>query len=242
MRRLLLPVVATLLTAACSTAASTPGDSASTVSTPSASATPTTSASSTPAVGAARTTRQVVFFGDSYFVGGGCSPKRSRDMAAIAGNLLGYRPVVRGFGGTGFVATNPDYGGPDYLTQVTGGALAADHPSLVVIEGGDNDIGFPVDQIDQQARKVLKFAQHLYPDANLVLMGAMQTYGDFSQTDGINTGLRAVAKKLGVSFINPQKWTFGHDDYLCSDYVHPTYDAHQILGAKLAKKLAKRGA
>ena len=48
-----------------------------------------------------------LFFGDSYFVGGGCSPDAKLDMAWLAGERLGYRPVVRGGGGTGFVAGEP---------------------------------------------------------------------------------------------------------------------------------------
>ena len=68
---------------------------------------------------------RALFFGDSYFVGGGCSPDRKRDMAYLAGVELGYRPVVRGAGGTGFVAANPDYDLPPYLDQIRDGALDA---------------------------------------------------------------------------------------------------------------------
>jgi acyl-CoA thioesterase I len=247
-RRLLVPVVATLsLLAACSSAA-TPAASPAPSAAPSSSVpTASASAAATPADAPVtrsedRAAKRALFFGDSYFVGGGCSPDRTRDMAAIAGRKLGYTPIVRGYGGTGFVATNPDYDGPDYLTQIAQGSIDVPNVSLVVIEGGDNDVGFKVSDIKRNARKVLKIARAKHPRARLVLMGAMQTYGNFSQTDGINDGLRSVARSLGVPFINPQKWTYGNDQWLCSDYVHPTYAGHQVLGAKLARKLAKRGA
>src|SRR4051812_46306358 len=67
------------------------------------------------AAGAAKRLPRAVFFGDSYFVGGGCSPDPTRDMAQLAGLALGYRPVIRGAGGTGFVMANPDYGLLPYL-------------------------------------------------------------------------------------------------------------------------------
>jgi len=37
-------------------------------------------------------------------------------------------------------------------------------------------------------------------------------------------------------------WVAGHDDWLCDDYVHPTYAGHVALGHRLAKALRKRGA
>jgi acyl-CoA thioesterase-1 len=190
----------------------------------------------------ARKSATALFFGDSYFVGGGCSPDRTRDMAYLAGVQLGYRPVVRGAGGTGFVGSNPAYDAPDYLTQIDQGALRVRDPKLVVIEGGSNDTGFPVARIKKNARKVLSIADRLYPDARLVLMGPIQTYGDYSETDAIKVGLRQVARSMGVPFINAQKWTAGHDEWLCSDYVHPTPEGQVQLGARLAEALAKRGA
>ena len=190
----------------------------------------------------AKKAAKALFFGDSYFVGGGCSPDRNQDMAYLAGSALGYAPVVRGAGGTGFVGSNPDYDAPDYLTQIDQGALKVRDPKLVVIEGGSNDTGFPVSKIKKNARTVLKIADQLYPDARLILMGPIQTFGSYSETDGIKIGLRQVARSLGVPFINAQKWTAGHDEWLCSDYVHPTYEGHAQIGARLAEALAKRGA
>jgi hypothetical protein len=78
---------------------------------------------------AERQAPRALFFGDSYFVGGGCSPDREQDMAWLAGVELGYRPVVRGAGGTGFVAGNADYGIKPYLAQIRDGALDARHPA-----------------------------------------------------------------------------------------------------------------
>jgi lysophospholipase L1-like esterase len=37
-------------------------------------------------------------------------------------------------------------------------------------------------------------------------------------------------------------WLAGHPDWLCDDYVHPTYAAQTPLGERLAKALRKRGA
>jgi acyl-CoA thioesterase I len=191
---------------------------------------------------ASRQARTALFFGDSYFVGGGCSPDPERGMAEVAGVELGYAPVMRGAGGTGFVQANPAYGIPPYLAQIRDGAFDVSHPALVVVEGGSNDVGRSLSRIKHNARKVLLIARKRFPDALLILVGPMQTYGPYSETDGIRDGLKSVARRLGIRFVNPQKWTDGHDDWLCSDYVHPTYEGHRILGERLARALARRGA
>jgi acyl-CoA thioesterase I len=191
---------------------------------------------------AERQAPRALFFGDSYFVGGGCSPDREQDMAWLAGVELGYRPVVRGAGGTGFVAGNTDYGIKPYLAQIRDGALDARHPHLVVIEGGTNDVGQPLDRVRRNATKVLRIAQRKYPRALVVLVGPMDTLGGYDDTDPVKDTLRTVARKLDLPFVNPQKWTAGRDDLLCDDYVHPTYQGHVYLGHRLAAALDKRGA
>jgi len=191
---------------------------------------------------AAKPAARALFFGDSYFVGGGCSPDRNADMAALAGRELGYRPVVRGAGGTGFVQANPEYDLPPYLAQIQDGALDVKDPRLVVIQGGSNDVGEPVAQVRTNARKILKIARGKYPHAVLVLVGPMDTYGGYADSAPIRNALRSVARHLHVPFVDAMKWMAGHDDLLCSDYVHPTYAGHAYLGHRLAKALAKHGA
>ena len=185
---------------------------------------------------------RALFFGDSYFVGGGCSPQATRDMAYLAGTALGYRPTVRGAGGTGFVAANPDYDLPAYLAQIHDGALDARHPALVVIEGGSNDLGFPLSPIRRNAAKVLRIAQKKYPRALLVLVGPMDPYGGYNDTIPVRNALRAVAHKVGVPFIDDMTWLQDRPGQLCDDYDHPTYAAGVTLGHRLAKALHKRGA
>jgi lysophospholipase L1-like esterase len=185
---------------------------------------------------------RALFFGDSYFVGGGCSPDRTQDMAYLAGTSLGYRTTVRGAGGTGFVAGNPDYDLPPYLAQIRAGALDVKNPRLVVIAGGSNDVGFPVAKIQRHATRILHIAGKKYPHATLVLVGPMDPYGGYADSTPIRDGLRAVAKKVGVPFVDDLTWLQKHPDWLCDDYVHPTYAAEVALGRMLAKALAKRGA
>jgi lysophospholipase L1-like esterase len=229
-RRTLAPLLAVLCAALL---ASVAGDAPAHAMTPR----PTSSAPS-----ADRGHPRALFFGDSYFVGGGCSPDAKQDMAYLAGTELGYRPTVRGAGGTGFVAANPEYDIPPYLAQIHDGALDLRNPALVVIAGGSNDIGQPVDQIKKNARKILRIARTKYPRALLVLVGPMDPYGGYADSIPIRDALQVVAKRLDVPFIDDMTWLAGHPEWLCDDYVHPTYAAGGPLGQRLAKALRKHGA
>jgi acyl-CoA thioesterase I len=222
-RRILALVVVALLTSA-------------TFSAPARAMTPRPTAS------AERGHPRALFFGDSYFVGGGCSPDAKRGMAYLAGTDLGYRTTVRGAGGTGFVAANPDYDLPPYLAQIQDGALDLRNPELLVIGGGSNDVGLPVDQVKKNARKILRIAAHKYPRALLVLVGPLDPYGGYDDSIPIRDALRGVAKKLAVPFIDDMTWLAGHPEWLCDDYVHPTYAAQGALAKRLAEALRRRGA
>nr|WP_237448082.1 SGNH/GDSL hydrolase family protein [Nocardioides flavescens] len=243
---MIAPVVAALLVVSGCGATDAGGPAASDPSPAASSAAPSSSSESTVPSSApdSRARRTALFFGDSYFVGGGCSPDASQDMAAVAGAQLGYRTVIRGAGGTGFVTANPEYGIPAYLEQIAQGAfdVPGRAPSLVVIEGGSNDYGQPTATIRRNAGKILRIAARDFPGALVVLVGPMQTYGQLSQSEPIKRTLRSLARKRGVPFVNMQRWVYGQDGLLCSDYDHPTYATHQALGQRLAQALAKRGA
>ncbi len=226
MRRTLAPLLAVLCALLLSASLSEPAGAMSPRSTASAE----------------RAQPRALFFGDSYFVGGGCSPEAKQDMAYLAGTRLGYRPTVRGAGGTGFVAANPEYDLPPYLAQIHDGALDLRHPELVVIAGGSNDVGQPVDRIKRNARKILRIARKKYPRALLVLVGPLDPYGGYADSIPVRDALRGVAKQLDVPFVDDMTWLAGHPEWLCDDYVHPTYAAQGPLGQRLAKALRKRGA
>ena len=118
-------------------------------------------------------------------------------MAYLAGTDLGYRTTVRGAGGTGFVAANPEYDIPPYLEQIRDGALDVRNPELVVIAGGSNDWGRPVGQVRKNARKILRIAAQKYPRALLVLVGPLDTYGGYDDSIPIRDALRGVARTAG---------------------------------------------
>ncbi len=113
---------------------------------------------------------------------------------------------------------------------------------LVVIAGGSNDVGLPVAQVKKNATKILRIARTQVPAG---AAGPGRADGPVRRLRRQHPDPRrpqAVAKKLDVPFIDDMTWLAGHPDWLCDDYVHPTYAAQGPLGERLAKALRKRGA
>ena len=182
-----------------------------------------------------------LFFGDSYIVGGGYTGPRN-SMGAIAARRLGWKYHVRGGGGTGFVSGNPDYGIPAFLGQIRNGALDVGPVDWLVIEGGGNDKNDDPGLVTRRAVRTLKAAAERHPEARLVLVGTMDpTVDSFTDTDGVIGALGAAARRLGIPYINAQRWLEGRPALVGPDYDHPTPAGHRVCGGKLAKALRALG-
>jgi lysophospholipase L1-like esterase len=184
---------------------------------------------------------RALFFGDSYFIGGGYTGEEN-SMARLASNRLGWDSEVRGGGGTGFVTANLEFGLGTYLEQIERGAFDVGPRRWVVIQGGNNDRGAPLADVNRNARKVVRIAQRTFPNAKVVLMGPLDSDGDYAESRPMMKLLRKVARKRGVPFINDMKWLKGHYDLIGPDFVHPYPEGHRLLGRKLAKALRNLGA
>jgi lysophospholipase L1-like esterase len=182
-----------------------------------------------------------LFFGDSYIIGGAYTgPQNS--MGAIAARRLGWRYQIRGGGGTGFVAGNPDYGIPSFLGQIRQGALDVGPVDWLVVEGGGNDKDDDPGLVTRRAVRTLKAAAKRHPEARLVLVGTMDpTVDGFSDTDAVIGALAAAAQQLGIPYIDAQHWLEGHPELVGPDYDHPTPAGHRLCGRKLARALRALG-
>jgi lysophospholipase L1-like esterase len=197
-----------------------------------------TAAPSTPTAAARAAGKpRSLFFGDSYIIGGAYTgPQNS--MGAIAARRLGWKYQIRGGGGTGFVAGNPDYAIPSFIGQIRAGALDVGPVDWLVIEGGGNDKYDDPGLVTRRAVRTLKAAAKRHPEARLVLVGTMDpTVDSFTDTDAVIGAMAAAARKVGIPYINAQHWLEGRPELVGPDYDHPTPAGHRLCGSKLAKAL-----
>ena len=218
------------------------GDGAFAAAAPSTPATPSTeSASATTTSSAARGRPRALYFGDSYFIGGGYTTE-TNSMARLASNRLGWVSEINGGGGTGFVQTNDEYELGSYLDQIAAGAFDVGPRRWVVIQGGNNDVTQPLDQVRANARRVVRIAQQTFPRARVVLVGPLDTDSDHTDLIPIIQVLRGAANKRSVPFISMKNWLAGHYDLIGPDYTHPYPKGHRICARKLTRALLALGA
>lgn len=184
---------------------------------------------------------RALFFGDSYFIGGGYTDA-SNSMAQLAANKLGWSAAITGGGGTGFVQGNPEYNLPNFLGQIENGAFDVGRRSWVVIEGGNDDRFLDQKVVGKNARKVIRIAQRRFPSATIVIVGPLDTDGDFSDTTPVAKTMRKAAAKREVAFVDARAWLKGHYDLIGPDYTHPYPEGHKICARKLTRALRNLGA
>ena len=113
------------------------------------------------------------------------------------------------------------------------------------------DVVFPLDStrrfVDQalvgkNARQLLRIAPRKWPDARVVLVGPLDTDGDYSDTTPVAKTLRKAANRRDVPFVDARKWLKGHFDLIGPDYTHPYPKGHRICATKLTRALRRLGA
>lgn len=169
-------------------------------------------------------TTRVDVLGDSYSVGTTLPDPQQQAWDVLLARHEHWNLIVRGIGRTGFV--NGGYcGDQNFLTRV--GQVLADHPQLVVVEGGLNDAGQP--GIGTAARAVLASIPATIP---VVVVGPTDAPGrSGADKRVIDSELAAAA---GKRYISPLSWQlqFGPDG------IHMTADGNRVLADHLASAFA----
>lgn len=155
---------------------------------------------------------------------------------------LGYRTVLRGAGGTGYVRGNGTVG--NYYTALTQQqwVLPWGTPKLVVLQGGGNDAGNASDaQITEAAKKMIREVRRTYPESRLIMVGVVSSAegAGGSRRAAVDTLLAGVADEQEVQFLSVGDWwtRFSLGAGLEPDGRHFTSGGHQAAGQILAREL-----
>ncbi|MCC3268025.1 SGNH/GDSL hydrolase family protein [Arthrobacter gengyunqii] len=155
---------------------------------------------------------------------------------------LGYRTVLRGAGGTGYIRGNGSVG--NYYTALTQQqwVLPWGTPQLVVLQGGGNDAGIASDvQIAEAARTMIAEARRTYPKSRLVMIGVISSAKGAvgSRRTAVDALLASVAQQEGVEFLSVGDWwtRFSLGEYRETDGRHFTDAGHRAAGQILSREL-----
>ncbi len=168
--------------------------------------------------------KRVDVLGDSYAVGTTLSDPQHQAWDILLARREQWNLTVRGIGRTGF--DNGGYcGNQSYPTRVA--QVLADHPQLVIVEGGNNDAG--QSGIGAAARAVLA---KIPASVRVVVIGPTDAPGRDSSDQ--RTTDRELAAATGKRYISPLSWKLKYGP----DGIHMTAAGNRVLADHLAAALA----
>lgn len=168
----------------------------------------------------------VVVIGDSYSVGLGID----RQMRSWPSYLDG-RVHVEGFSGSGFsehASTCGDVSFADRAAQAVTGS-----PSLVVVEGGLNDVDQSAADISAGFARLMR----VLDGQKVVVVGPVMAPRRAAGVPRVNGLLGALAAEDGVEYVDTTSLDL---DYL-DDRLHLTEPSHRELGEYVAERIAALG-
>jgi lysophospholipase L1-like esterase len=201
----------------------------------SASPTPTVTSDSSPTLHAVPAGAPVLIVGDSYSEGHGAAP--SKGYADTLSSRMKWSPRIEAFGGTGYTWGGGVDGnaGKDFLTRLNAVAKDSSYaPSLVVLQGSQNDYRAEPEDIKAAAKKVVTRAREAWPDAQIVLLGPVAPEPLGHNLAPINDAVAKAALESKVPFVDGLAWFTPENSkqYALEDGAHLNQAGHDYLAAK----------
>jgi len=217
-------------------AGSTPGFTAQNLGSPSPSgshgvlgvSTSLASASSTPTSSSSAV--QIVFLGDDYTAAVGAP---GHGFTGAVANQLGAHKLTVASPGAGYAKPGTDHHAYLDLEQ----QVVADHPDVVVVSGGRNDIGDDPATLRDDAKQLFARLHHDLPDATLVAVAPW--WGDSAHPadlkpvdDAVRTGVQAA----GGTYLDLADPLAGHPSWMATD-ADPNARGYQAIATSLVAAL-----
>jgi lysophospholipase L1-like esterase len=150
---------------------------------------------------AARAPDRILIMGASYTQGLGAEPA-TNGYAYLLGPKLGWTSEVRGIAGTGYLNPGPRHQGT-FAEQIEG-MPAGLNPSVLLIQGGRNDGGYPQAQIERAIDTTIRTAHRHFRNARIVLLGCIPPHASVDPGElRAEAALTHVAKRDNVALIDP---------------------------------------
>lgn len=159
----------------------------------------------------------------------------------VLASLMDWRLVADGVPGAGFLSPGGEGRGP-FSRQLAGLGLADLDPSVVIVQGGRNDVGQPLPELELRVVELFTLLARQAPQARLGLIsvfpGAELSSEERSTNEVIVRAARqAVARIIVFDPIN-ERWRFP----TVEDGVHPTTAGHRCIAEWVAARLGIGGA
>ena len=185
--------------------------------------------------------RPVMAVVGASFTAGVGAKNPSQGWASLLARQLGWRAVVRGVPGAGYVRKGEHDGGP-IARELREVDLPRLEPALVIIQAGHNDIGAPLAEVADQVSLDVRMVRQEDPRARLVLITVFLRGNKVSSAaQATDRTIVAAAHKadpaaLVLDPLHP-RWRFPR----VADQLHPDEAGHESIAYRVARALTAAG-
>lgn len=187
-------------------------------------------------VGPERAPVTVAVIGDSYTACSGMGGCDGANYTVALNRELGWRFTSNAVGGTGYV--NKQGGKTTFGERVD--AVIASDPSIVIVQGGGNDIFF-LDELPGEVADTMARLKAGLPEAKILVVGPIASVTADGRWSEARDVIREAATTVGVDlFVDPigDGWFTGENASLIGvDGVHPTDEGHLYMAKMLLEPL-----
>jgi lysophospholipase L1-like esterase len=178
------------------------------------------------------------FLGDSYTVGRGATDAATQGWAPLVAAAEGWVLRNDGVSGTGYGTRGELPGATTYLERVAG--IAAQHPDVVVVSGGYNDLRLRDRAWSNSAvERVYVALRRALPHARIIAVGPFWpgAAGDARLT-ALDRRVQAAAARVGAQYLTAlQPNPIASPGMVSVDGVHPNDAGHAALAAAVVRQL-----
>ena len=179
---------------------------------------------------------RAVIFGDSWTEGFSATP-HTAGYAYLLGNHFDWAYTVSGAQGTGY--SNPGALGVGTYSERFDEFPIDSAVELLIIQGGLNDVDYPLLNAKEIAVEALVQAELAFPEALIVVLGpAPNVLPVWPQISAIDDALRAASSEMKLAYISPiqDNWINEANYSEIMDLVtkHPSERGHVYLAQRAA--------
>lgn len=182
---------------------------------------------------------QTVIFGDSWTEGYSATP-HTEGYAYLLGSHFDWAYTVSGAAGTGY--SNPGASDVGTYSQRFDNLPIDEDVELLIIQGGLNDVDYPLINAKEIAVEALVQAELAFPEAVIVVLGpAPNVLPLWPQIGAVDDALRAASRELQLTYISPieESWINDANYATVMDPIskHPSANGHIYLAERAASAI-----
>ncbi|MBF4583128.1 SGNH/GDSL hydrolase family protein [Curtobacterium sp. VKM Ac-2865] len=196
------------------------------------------SAEPSPTITGPRAGTSVVAIGDSIMAGYGLDDT-TKAWPALLARADHVRVTNLGCSSGGFLAVGAC--GTDFAGLI--GQATAAHPSIVIVQSTDNDIGQSAASIETATGATVRALHAALPKAQIVGMNTLwdQPGAVPAEVGQSTASLRRAVRAVHGTFVDIGQPLKGHAALLQDDSEHPTVAGHRVLVTTIVKDLRRAG-